>query len=156
MIFSQIVFGRSTGEIMVCEELDSLETLSDATDMKFKLLGRLGSSVRQVICKGKHIVCLTGTVNYHLPSFFKDLMQHSLSLSLSISLPSHPPSLSLIIFFSSKPLFFSPLCIEWRTTLSLNSLFVVLKCCWKDIYERMVLIFRWFIHLCVCQYVNLP
>ncbi|XP_078323492.1 uncharacterized protein LOC111124846 [Crassostrea virginica] len=61
-----IVFGRSTGEIMVCEELDSLETLSDATDMKFKLLGRLGSSVRQVICKGKHIVCLTDDSNIYV------------------------------------------------------------------------------------------
>lgn len=107
MIFSQIVFGRSTGEIMVCEELDSLETLSDATDMKFKLLGRLGSSVRQVICKGKHIVCLTGIVNYHLPSFFKDLMQHSLSLfpSLSLSPPTPPLSLSHHIFFVKTSFF---------------------------------------------------
>ena len=99
MIFSQIVFGRSTGEVMVCEEFDSLENLSDAIDMKFKLLGRLGSSVRQVICKGKHIVCLTGTVNYHLPPFFKDLMQYSLSISLSISLSSQPPPPSHHIFF---------------------------------------------------------
>ena len=99
MIFSQIVFGRSTGEIMVCEELDSLETLSDATDMKFKLLGRLGSSVRQVICKGKHIVCLTGTMNYHPPSFFKDLTQHSLSLSFPLYLSSLlPPPLSSYFF----------------------------------------------------------
>ena len=98
MIFSQIVFGRSTGEIMVCEEFDSLETLSDATDMKFKLLGRLGFSVRQVICKGKHIVCLTGTMNYHPPSFFKDLTQHSLSLSFPLYLSSLLPPPSHHIF----------------------------------------------------------
>lgn len=67
--FQQIVLGMRTGDIVYCDNLEThgnLSAIGHTSDIEYKVLGNVGSSVRQLINKGRNVVCLTGNIQLNL------------------------------------------------------------------------------------------
>lgn len=64
-----IVFGRRTGDVLYCDQLEThgnLLAIGHIRDIEYKVLGNVGSSVRQLISKGKNVLCLTDDSNIYV------------------------------------------------------------------------------------------
>lgn len=64
-----IVLGMRTGDIVYCDNLEThgnLSAIGHTSDMEYKVLGNVGSRVRQLINKGRNVVCLTDDSNIYV------------------------------------------------------------------------------------------
>eukprot|EP00105_Crassostrea_gigas_P033448 XP_011456834.1 PREDICTED: uncharacterized protein LOC105348925 [Crassostrea gigas] len=64
-----VVLGMRTGDILYCDNLEThgnLSAIGHTSDIEYKVLGNVGSSVRQLINKGRNVVCLTDDSNIYV------------------------------------------------------------------------------------------
>lgn len=110
LYFQQIVLGMRTGDIVYCDNLEThgnLSAIGHTSDIEYKVLGNVGSSVRQLIIKGRNVVCLTGNIQLNL--------KHTTWLIVNIWIPP---------YFDFT--FLTKLCNFWNTgtTIKMKQLYV--------------------------------